>query len=207
MWNKMEWILLGFPLCSVSDSLWALWLVCILLSSLISLQLKHIAAGANWFSMSFVLRVFYIIYFVALWYVVAEDKMCLSLHFFPPHVLGNEFLWLFAVFCTLFWRLMCLRLFILPDLIRECECVRLQMCVYFLIAFFPANLHLVSLVPLENHSTVKHPQRPDSHLPPIQFLASKSSLYKPLKSSPETTCSIIPFHSHLPCVSEFVVYP
>ncbi len=175
----MEWILLGFPLCSVSESLWALWLVCILLSSLISLQLKHIAAGANWFSMSFVLRVFYIIYFVALWYVVAEDKMCLSLHFFPPHVLGNEFLWLFAVFCTLFWRWMCLRLFILLDLIRECECVRLQMCVYFLIAFFPANLHLVSLVPLENHSAVKHPQRPDSHLPPIQFLASNLASISP----------------------------
>lgn len=129
---------LSIVLCFL-DSLWALWLVCILLSSLISLQLKHIAAGANWFSMSFVLRVFYIIYFVALWYVIAVDKMCLSLYFFPMHVLGNEFLWLFAVFCTLFWRWMCLRLFILPDLIRECECVRLQMCVYFLIAFFSSQ--------------------------------------------------------------------
>lgn len=132
MWNKMEWILLGFPLCSVSDSLWALWLVCILLSSLISLQLKHIAAGANWFSMSFVLRVFYIIYFVALWYVVAVDKMCLSLHFFPLHILGNEFLWLFAVFCTLFWRWMCLRLFILPDLIRGVwVCAPTNVCFQF----------------------------------------------------------------------------
>lgn len=137
MWNKMEWILLSFPLCSVSDSRWALWLVCILLSSVISLQLKHIAAGANWFSMSFVLRVFYIIYFVALWYVIAVDKISLSLHFFPLHILGNEFLWLFAVFCTLFWRWMRLRLFILPDLIRKC--VRLQMCVYFLIAFFSSE--------------------------------------------------------------------
>lgn len=118
--------------------------------------------------------------------------------------------WIPLIVCSVLYFILKMNVFktiYLPDLITECECVRLQMCVYFLIAFFPANLHLVSLVPLENHSAVKHPQRPDSHLPPIQFLASKSSLYKPLKSSTETPCSIIPFHSHLPCVSEFVVYP
>lgn len=109
----------------------ALWLVCILLSSVISLQLKHIAAGANWFSMSFVLRVFYIIYFVALWYVIAVDKMCLSLHFFPLHILGNDFLWLFAVFCTLFWRWMCLRLFIYFAGSDQGVCATTNVCLLF----------------------------------------------------------------------------
>lgn len=150
MWSKMEWIfarlsiVLGFraPLGSLAGS------------HLVLLSHQPAAAKRN----CLVQLIFYVVCIETLLHnLFSGFEICrLSLHFLPPRVWGNEFLWLFAVFCTL-WEDECCLLDWMWSV-----CMPIYKTVYFLIAFFPRTSSFFFLMPLENdYAVVKHPQRPN----------------------------------------------